>query len=85
MARHGSPPNAPAGYPKHAGAFFHGVVGSSTESSSMPNPDRTWPGAGWPRAEASSVAPSARKDVVLGGAFRGVAAARRGASPITRK
>ncbi|CAL0335788.1 unnamed protein product [Lupinus luteus] len=46
MARHGAPPNAPAGYPKHAGAFFHGVVGSSTESSSMPNPGRTgW--VGW--------------------------------------
>ncbi|CAL0301858.1 unnamed protein product [Lupinus luteus] len=40
----GAPPNAPAGYPKHAGAFFHGVVGSSTESSSMPNPGRTWLG-----------------------------------------
>ncbi|CAL0302119.1 unnamed protein product [Lupinus luteus] len=36
MARHGAPPNAPAGYPKHAVAFCHGVVGSSTESSSMP-------------------------------------------------
>ncbi|CAL0302124.1 unnamed protein product [Lupinus luteus] len=40
----GRPPNAPAGYPKHVGAFFHGVVGSSTESSSMPNPGRTWLG-----------------------------------------
>ncbi|CAL0301833.1 unnamed protein product [Lupinus luteus] len=44
MARNGAPPNTPAGYPKHDAAFFHGVVGSSTESSSMPNPGRTWLG-----------------------------------------
>ena len=138
----GLPPSAPATCPRHAGAFFHGVVGNSTESSSMPNPGRTWPGAGWsfgkmcasswtypaPRtrlrcikglASASRshskflMRPShlsrfrfcdsvtgwvvagvprllvltgpARKDVVLGEAFRGIAAARRGASPIIRK
>ncbi|CAL0335632.1 unnamed protein product [Lupinus luteus] len=37
------------------------------------------------RAEASSVTLSSRKDVVLGEAFRGIAVARRGASPISRK
>ncbi|CAL0301828.1 unnamed protein product [Lupinus luteus] len=72
MAHHGAPPNAPAGYPKHAVAFFHGVVGSSTESSSMPffqgrqqvrklpNPD-TWSWTlGWVDQSAIGVHRSAR-------------------------
>ncbi|XP_019425056.1 PREDICTED: uncharacterized protein LOC109333930 [Lupinus angustifolius] len=44
MACHGAPPSAIASCPRHAGAFFHGVVGNSTASSSMPNPGHARPG-----------------------------------------
>ncbi|KAF1855720.1 hypothetical protein Lal_00044243 [Lupinus albus] len=88
----GLPPSAPASFPKHAGAFFHGHVGNSTESKIVHAESRSYVSRFWlvqrknlrsslGRAEASSVTRSARKVVALGEAFTGISLARRGQVP----
>ncbi|CAL0302163.1 unnamed protein product [Lupinus luteus] len=80
--------NAQVGYPKHVGAFSMAlwpVRPSLIPCRIMVVRGRVRAGRIMVvrrHAEASSVTLSARKDVVLDEAFRGVAATRRGASPI---
>ncbi|KAF1856628.1 hypothetical protein Lal_00043447 [Lupinus albus] len=47
MACHGAPPSAPASFPKHAGAFFHGDVGNSTESKIVHAESRSYVSRFW--------------------------------------
>ncbi|KAF1856646.1 hypothetical protein Lal_00043466 [Lupinus albus] len=43
----GLPPSAPASFPKHAGAFFHGDVGNSTESKIVHAESRSYVSRFW--------------------------------------
>ncbi|OIW09692.1 hypothetical protein TanjilG_06498 [Lupinus angustifolius] len=94
MACNGAPTMPQQGYLRHADTFFHGVVCNWTyrgcikclDSSSRTNSDFLMHKSFLSRhSEATSVICSARKDVLLGEAFRDTTVARRGTSPIVWK